>query len=264
MGGYISRTDSLGSNAMFNSLSVFQQMNHGSTDRRFLYFQHSNNILSSVNLFFSTEADLFKKENNISSNDFRMTSFYSSLRYSPIRWLSATASYDARKNVIYYETFKNYSDQLIETALRQGFRLRLNLRPINYVFVNIYSGYRFRDSDIRPSRNYGGSITHSRIPYLNLSVNLNYIGLNTNYLDGNIIGVRLTKDLFDGMVNGTLGYKKVNYTFTQTDSKLSQDIFQLDLSLRINKSLSFSLSFEGTYEDKTSYSNIYSNFSWRF
>ncbi|MCB0748098.1 MAG: hypothetical protein KDC90_11610, partial [Ignavibacteriae bacterium] len=209
MGGYVSWDDSIGVGAMQNTFSIFQQMNHGSTDRRFFYLQHTNNIVSNVYLFLSSEVDLFKKENNKNSNDFRLTSFYTSLRYSPVRWLSANASYDARKNVIYYETFKNYADQLIESALRQGFRLRLNLRPINYVFVSLYSGYRFRDSDIRPSRNFGGSITHSRIPYLRLSANLNFIGLNTSYLDGNIIGLRLTKDLFDGLVNATLGYRKV-------------------------------------------------------
>jgi hypothetical protein len=264
IGGYINRTDSIGNGAMQNTISIFQQMNNSFTDRRFLYLQHNNNIIANTSLFLSSEIDLFEKKNNKSNNDPRFTSLYLSLRYSPVRWFSTSVSFDARKNVIYYETFKNYVDQLVESALRQGFRLRVNLRPIKYVFASVYSGYRFRDSDVRPTRNIGGSLTHSRLPYLNLSANLSYINLVTNYLDGNIIGVRLSKDIFDGLVYATVGYKNVDYTFTTTNSKLLQDIIQLDLSFRINKTNSFSISFEGTYEGKTSYSNIYANFSTRF
>ena len=193
-----------------------------------------------------------------------MTSLYLSLRYSPLRWLSTTASYDARKNVIYYETFKNYADQIIESALRQGFRFRINLRPINYVFVSLNSGYRFSKADIKPTKNYGISITHSRIPFLNLSTNVNYLKLNTSYIDGNIVGIRLSKDLFNGLVYSTVEYRNINYSFINTNSKLLQNILQFDLSFRINRNLNLSFSYEGTFQDKTSYSNIYTNFSWRF
>ena len=263
-GGYLNRTDSLGNGSMQNTISLFQQMNNMATDRRFIYFQHSNNILPKTNLFLSSEIDLFEKINNKIKNDLRFTSLYLSLRYSPFRWISVSTSYDARKNVIYYETFKSYADQLAESALRQGFRIRINLRPIKYVFFSAYSGYRFRESDVKPTRNFGGSLTHSRIPYLNLSVNLSYINLSTNYLEGNIFGARLSEDLFNGLIYATFGYRNVDYSFITNDSKLKQDIAQVDLSFRINKSISFSINYEGTYEAKSSYSNIYANFMTRF
>ena len=263
-GGYVNRNDSVGIGAMQNTVSIFQQMNSGATDRRFIYLQHTNNILSKTNIFLSSEIDLFENINNRIKNELRFTSLYLSLRYSPFRWISTSISYDARKNVIYYETFKNYVDQLAESALRQGFRFRVNLRPIKYVFFSAYTGYRFRESDIKPTRNFGGSITNSRIPYLNLSANLSYINLSTNYLDGDIFGVRLSKDLFDGFLYTTLGYRNVDYTFTSSETKLKQDIVQLDLSIRISKSFSFSINYEGTFEDNSSYSNIYANFTTRF
>lgn len=263
-GGYVDRIDSIGKGTMQNTIAVMQQMNDASTDRRFLYFQHNNNIFDKTSLFLSSELDLFEKINGEAKNDIRFTSLFLSLRYSPKRWISTSLSYDARKNVIYYETFKNYADQLIESALRQGFRFRVNLRPIKYVFANAYMGYRFRDDDIKPTRNFGGSITHSRVPYLNLSLNFSILHLSTNYLDGNVFGTRISKDLFDGLVYGTLGYKKVDYTFLNTDSEILQDIVQLDLSFRIVKNMTLSLNFEGTYEDKLNYSNIYMNFTTRF
>ena len=99
---------------------------------------------------------------------------------------------------------------------------------------------------------------------MNLSANLSYINLSTNYLEGKIIGARFSKDLFDGFLYTSIGYRNVDYTFTSSDSKLKQDIVQLDLSFRITKSISFSINFEGTYENKSSYSNIYANFTTRF
>ena len=264
IGGYINRSDSINDGTMQNTIAVMQQMNNSATDRRFLYLQHSNNIFDRTSLFVSSELDLFEKKNGKSKNSLNFTSLYLSLRYSPARWFSTSLSYDARKNVIYYETFKNYVDQLIESALRQGFRFRVNLRPIKYVFASIYTGYRFRESDIKPTRNLGGSITHSRIPFLNLSANVSFINLRTNYLDGNIIGTRISKDLFDGLVYSTLGYRRVDYNFTTTEYNLIQDIVQLDFSLRLSKTISFSLSFEGTYEATRSYTNIYANLSTRF
>ncbi len=263
-GGYISRTDSLGSGQMQNTISAIQQMNDYTTDRRFIYLQHSNNIIRKVYLFFSSEIDLFRKVHNNSQNDFRLTSLYLSLRYSPKHWLSLSASYDARKNVIYYETFKNYIDQLIDNATRQGFRFRVNIRPVNYLFASFYTGYRFRNSDIKPTRNFGGSITYSRLPFINASLNTSFIKLMTNYLDGSIFGLRLSKDLFRGLVYSTIGYRKVNYSFATEIPDLNQNIFLLDLSFRIARKISFSISYEGTFEGITSYSNVYANFTTRF
>ncbi len=264
MGGYVNRVDSIGKSSIHNTISLFQQMNDFTTDRRFFYLQHSNNIIPNLNVFMSTEIDLFKKKNGQNLTEANLTSIYFSARYSPVRWITASASYDARKNVIYYETFKNYADRLIEDALRQGFRFRVNLRPIRYVFFSIYSGYRFRDADIEPSRNFGASVTHSRIPYLNLSTNVSFIKLNTSYINGNIVGLRFNKDFFNGVVYGTFGYRRIDYSFTNSNSDLLQNIFMIDLSTRLSRTISFSISFEGTYEKNTSYSNIYANFTTRF
>ncbi len=263
-GIYASRDDSVGRGVMQNTLSVFQQMNNNTTDRRFLYFQHSNNIIKKVSFFFSSELDLFEKISGKNINSLRLTSLYFSTRYSPYRWLSLSASYDARKNVIYYETFKNYAYRLLDEALRQGFRLRINFRPINYVFASVYSGYRFRDKDIKPTRNFGASLTHSRIPYLKVSTSISYINLSTNYLNGDVLGFRLSKYFFNGILNTSLNYRNVNYKFNVSGKNLLQDIVSADLSIRFSRMFSFLISFEGTFKDKESYSNIYLNLTTRF
>ncbi len=262
-GVYVSREDSVGNGKMTNTFSVIQQLNDFTTDRRFIYFQHSSNFVKNVYFFLSSEVDFFKHYHKFTSHEPYLTNIYASLRYRPVRWLSFSASYDARKNVIYYETYKSYIDRLIENATRQGFRLRINLRPWKYIFASVYSGYRFRKNDKVPSKNFGVSVTHSRVPFLKASVNLNYLQLNTNYLSGEVIGIRISKDLFAGMIYSTLGIRSVNYDFTNF-GKLYKKIFMLDLSLRLTKKMSLSVSYEGSFEGKDSYSNLFFNITQRF
>lgn len=38
------------------------------------------------------------------------------------------------------------------------------------------------------------------------------------YLNGDIIGLRLSKDLLDGALYGTLSYRNINYKFINTES----------------------------------------------
>ena len=115
------------------SLAFMQQMNNSKTDRRFLYFQHSNTLVKNLNLFATLEADLYELITDSLGNEtpqstFSLTGLYISLSYRPGRNFSISGSYDARKNVMYYETYKTYVDRILENELRQGFRLQASYR----------------------------------------------------------------------------------------------------------------------------------------
>lgn len=263
-GGYISRTDSINSRTMKNSLAIFQQTNNFKTDRRFLYFQHNNNVIENVNLFLSTEIDLYKRKNGVGKSAFSLTSFYFSTRYSPSRFISLSASYDARKNVVYYETYKSVADSILESETRQGFRFRVTLRPINYLMLNLGTGYRFRPGDPKPTRNYNGSVSYTRVPFINSSVTVSGNYLMTNYLDGKIFGARVYKDLFNGLLNLGLGYRNLVYQFNTGLHDLKQNIFETNLSFRFSDSIYFNLSYEGVFEKADSYGRVFINLTKRF
>lgn len=263
-GGYIARIDSINSRTMKNSFAIFQQTNDFKTDRRFLYFQHNNNIIENVNLFLSTEVDLYKRENGEGKSAFNLTSFYFSTRFSPSRFISLSASYDARKNVVYYETYKSVADSILESETRQGFRFRVTLRPINYLMLNLGTGYRFRPGDPKPTRNYNGSISYTRVPFINSSVLVSGNYLMTNYLDGKIFGARIYKDLFDGFLNLVLGYRNLVYQFNSGLPDLNQNIFESNLSFRFSDSIYFNFSYEGVFEESDSYGRVFINLTKRF
>ena len=151
------------------SVAVLEQKNQGRTDRRFAYFQHTNSLLKNLHLFCSVEIDLFKLENELPTNTLTATSAYFSLRYRASKKLSLSASYDARKNVIYYESYKNFIDRLIEEESRQGLRFRFNFRPIKYVTVGSSAGYRSQKNSPNTSKNLYSFLTLSRIPWIKMS-----------------------------------------------------------------------------------------------
>lgn len=263
-GAYGGRTDSLGAGYMENTIGAFEQTNNFNTDRRLLYFQHNNTSIENITLFASAEIDLFKKEYGEAKNTFSLTSLYLNTRFSPSRLISFSLSYDARKNVIYYETFKSIADSVLEDATRQGFRFRVNLRPANLLYFGVTYGYRYRDGDRKPTNNAGIFITYSRVPFAEVSAGLSYNYVSTSYVEGGIAGLRLTRDIISGILSGSLSYRNVQYKFSNNVPAMTQDLVNLDLTGRIMQSLFLSLSFELTYQDALSQKRIYLTLNRRF
>jgi hypothetical protein len=132
------------------SFAIAEQRNASKVDRRFLYLQHNNTIVKNMSLFYSLELDLYQNINNVQTNDIQLTSTYVSLRYRPFKRFNITASYDNRRNVIYYETYRTFIDQLINQETRQGYRLQFNHNMSNYLSWNFSGFYRFESSRPEP------------------------------------------------------------------------------------------------------------------
>jgi len=252
-----------------SSMAFMQQMNNGQTDRRFVYFQHSNSIIKNVSFFGTFEVDMYKLEtdilnNQISKSTFNPTGIYLSLNYKASKALSVSGSYDARKNVIYYETYKTFLDRILETEMRQGFRLQANYRFTKDIIFGVQSGYRYLKSDPGSSKNVYGYITYNQIPGLNLTGTVSATYLESGYLNGTIIGGRLSKDIFNDKIQVGAGYRYVDYTLPENKLKIKQNIAEADISWQIYDKLSFSVSYEGTFEKTDHYNRFYLQLRKRF
>ncbi len=263
-GLFFNRVDLIYNSRLENTLGVFEQRNNGQTDRRFLYFQHSNNTISKVTMFFSSEVDLYKKVNGVEENTFSLTSLYLNARYSPTRSINLSASYDTRKNVIYYETYKSYADSLLEAETRQGFRFRLSIRPVNKIITGVSFGYSSRGEAIQASTNYNAFVTYTRLPLVRGSLSANYTHLNTNYVNGDIIGVRFFHDLISGLSNFSFGYRYVSYQYSSTEYELNQHIGSASIYINLLRSLTLNLSYEGIFESVRSNSLLFAGLNIRF
>jgi hypothetical protein len=262
-GGYVNRADLLANGDMQNTLGYFEQTNDFNTDRRFLYFQHSNSAIQNTRIFLSSEVDLFKKEMGENKTDFSLTSLYTSINIRPSDLFSIMLSYDARKNVIYYETFKTTLDSIIENETRQGFRTRLTLKPIRNLYFGGDYGYRYRRGDLKPSNNYGGYITYSQIPVIETSATVSFNRLSSSYTEGDIWSASLNRPIVYGF-DIMLGYRFTNYKFRSGIDNLKQNSVSINLNTYLLKPVLLNFTYEGIFEDTRTSGRFLANLTYRF
>ena len=263
-GGYLAfNTGNNGRNSE-SSLAYIEQTNNFKTDRRFLYFQHSNTFIKNLWFLSTVELDLFKLENEVPSTVLDLTGTYISLSYRITKKVTVSGSYDARKNVMYYETYKSYVDRLLENELRQGFRLNGRWRFSDNMIIGLQSGYRYLKSDPHPSKNIYGYFTYTRVPGLNLSATISGSYLESAFVNSKIAGLTLLKDFPGGKIQTGMGYHFVNNTLPESQADIIQHIGEINLYWLFSKKMSLSVNYEGTFEPDNSFNRIYLQLRTRF
>jgi len=173
-------------------------------------------------------------------------------------------SYDARKNIYYYETYKNYVDSLLDKETRQGLKFQVNYQPFNRLAWGGTAGYRTATATSNESLNGYTYLTYSQIPLIDASITINATALKTSYVTGMIYGASLSRDFFNGKFYAELSYQKVNYTFTTT-TQLLQDIADVNLSWRFTRKLFFSMDVEAMKDTNSNLQgSLFFNITQRF
>ena len=240
-----------------SSIAFMQQMNKSLTDRRFLYFQHSNYLIRNIYFLSSFEIDLYKLENDLPKRTFELTGAYIYLRYNMTKKFTFSGSYDARKNVMYYETYKTFTDRILENEIRQGLRLNVNWRTQKNIMFGIQSGCRFLKSDPHASKNIYGYFTHSRIPGVNISATLSGTLLESAWMNGKIAGLNISRAFSGGKMQTGLGYHFVDYRLPENQLDIIQHTGEANFYWQLFETMTLSLNYEVTFERKDTYNRIY-------
>jgi hypothetical protein len=263
-GGYLALNTGKAGKRSESSVAYIEQTNNFKTDRRFVYFQHSNTFVKNLNFLGTVELDLFKLENDVPKSTLDLTGAYLSLSYRITRKISISGSYDARKNVVYYETYKTYVDRILEDELRQGYRLYGNWRFAKNMVIGLQSGYRFLKSDPHPARNIYGYFTYTRVPGINLSATISGTYLESGFVNSKIAGLTLIKDFPGGKIQAGAGYHFVDNMLPENNTEVIQHIGELNLYWLFTQKMSLSVNYEGTFEAVNSYNRIYLQLRSRF
>lgn len=249
-GVYVSHNSKANNKFQQSTIAFIEQRNNSEIDRRFVYIQHSSSIVKNLNFFSSVEMELYENINNEAKNVLSLTNLYVLLRYRFSRALNFSASYDTRKNIIYYESYKSFIDKLIEDETRQGVRLHVNYRPTKNISWGINTGWRFQKNDKNLSKNLNSYLTFSRISALNIRASINANFLQTNYLKSKIFGIRIYKDIIPGKLSGDLNFRVVDYRYLNYESTTQQNIAGASFSLKIDKKLSLYMYYEGIFDSQ--------------
>ncbi len=249
---------------MQNSIAILEQTNNSKTDRRFLSFQHSSSLIKNIQMFYTLELDLYKVVNEHKQNTVTMTNTYFSLRYRPFRRLTLSGTYDSRKNIVYYETYKNYLNTLIESEARQGYGIQANLNIAKNIYIGIKGGYRFQKKDQTPTRNAYMFFTHNNLFKSQISTTLSATLLETVYLKGNVYSLRLSRGFISERMNLGLGYSYVSYNILHAELPLIQHIADVNISTEIIRKLYLSINFESDFEKSNQFHKLYLQLRKRF
>lgn len=259
-GGYIGTTTDNKNFYSQTTLGVIEQRNNSETDRRYTYFQHSSTIFKKLNIFSSVELDLYDKINN----DIKLTNLYLSARYKFSRALNVMLSYDSRKRIIYYETFKTQIERLLEDDIaRRGLRARINIRPIKNVITGFSYSKRFQSNNQNKSDNFYVYGTLSKIPAIGGRLSINYNVNKSNYLESNIISFRHSRN-FTKKFSADFYYRLADYEYINSTTSYKQNYYGTNLSYYINRKLLLSVSGELSTFDKENNYRVYAKIIKRF
>lgn len=249
---------------MQTTVAFVDQKNAGYTDRRFTYLQHSNSIVNNLNLFGSAEFDIYRLENEVANNSPRLSNLYLSARYRILSNLSMSVSYSARKNIIYYETYKSILDRLLESEMQQGYNAQVSYRPLRKLSLGANAGYRNRKDDPKASTNAYLYATYAGVPVIDASVTLSATMLQTSYLDGKVYSASVNRDIWKQKVNATITYRYQDYRFVHSETSLLQHTGELSLNWNIIKKLALSINYEGTFDKDYTFNRVYLQLTKRF
>jgi hypothetical protein len=233
-----------------STLAFVEQRNGGATDRRFVYFQHSNNLAKNLGFFGSMEVDLYENLNGEASTKPSLTNMLLTMRYKVSQKTSVSLGYDNRKNTIYYESYKNQLEQLIDNETRQGLRFNVNYRPFKWVTWGANANWRFQKSGLNESKNLNSYLNFTRLPWIGAQASLTANFLQTNYLDSRMYGLRLTRDIIPGKLSADAYYRLVDYRYKIYENEVMQQLIGLDLSINLTRKLALYLYYEGTFDKK--------------
>lgn len=232
-GTYIGSTTDNNNLQTSSTLGLLEQRNNGAIDRRYAFFQHSSNLFSKINIFGSFELDIYNKVNGISKSNARLTNLYLYSNFRLSRKIDISVSYDSRKRIIYYETFKTDIERLLDDdEARQGIRTRISIKPIRNVFVGISYSSRFQTSNINSSNNINANIGLSKIPSLGGSLSISYNENSSNYLKSKIISFRHSRPLFIPELSADFYVRTLSYDYKEREIKNNQQYYGIGLSYR--------------------------------
>ncbi|MFQ5454318.1 MAG: hypothetical protein ACE5D6_09050 [Candidatus Zixiibacteriota bacterium] len=156
----------------------------GNINREFFYFQGNYSHDSWISLYQSVELDINRSwRKNADGNRFSITNYYSTLNLRIMQKASLYFSYDARKNIRYFET-KNYPDSLFDDGVHRGLKVGFSFRPKKRIRINANTGIRFRQDGLSNNQFTSFGIAVSRFPLRRHSVSFRMSWIKTMFTTG--------------------------------------------------------------------------------
>jgi hypothetical protein len=217
-GGYLGFAENSAGLRSRSTLGLMQQNNAGAVDRRYVYFQQTTTIQRNLNVFSSFELDLY----NALTGNARLTNLFVSTSYRFNKKLDLFVSYDSRRQVIYFETYRNNVEMLLDDdEARQGARVRLTLKPYKLVNMGLSFSKRFQSSNQNPSDNINAFVTFADKAQVlgrwTIQANRNIAA----YMLSDVVSIRHTRPLFKKKVDASAYCRVAMYKYAEREGAVN-------------------------------------------
>ncbi|MEW6411738.1 MAG: hypothetical protein AB1483_04595 [Candidatus Zixiibacteriota bacterium] len=164
--------------------AVSTEYDRSTVSRDFLYFQATFSKYQLLSLYQSVEIDFNRDWRYDKTGDrFTFTNYYANATINITKDASVFFSYDARKNIRYFETMDT-PDSLFNDDYHQGIRAGLNLRFTDRISFRGNAGIRFRDGLPEDNRFVSATLRLSRFPLPKHSMTLMMSIVETQFTTG--------------------------------------------------------------------------------
>jgi len=231
------------------TLAFVQQNNSGNIDRQFVFLQHSGNLHEDIFFLTSFEIDLYEKIAELVNHQPRLTNFFTSARWRVSKKFNVSGSYDNRQNIIFYESYKNYIDQLIDNETRQGLRFGFNLQPLKRISLSGNFNWRFQESGANDAKNLSGQFRFNSPWGKGSSLAFRTNWLQTDFMSSELMGLRVSQSFLKNLLGTDIYARRVVYRYTSTGVNREQYIAGLNLDVRLTRNLGLYIFGEGTWNN---------------
>ncbi len=237
---------------------------HGQIVSREYFFMKNNlNIGGSWNFYQSSEIDMNRSWRKArTGKSLSITNLFLSARGRLFKRLSASLSYDNRKNYWTYET-RSLADSLFDSVLRQGIRTDLSLRAGKGFSIFTNFGYNKRSTDTRATYSYGGGVNKSNFLSTKQFFNSQITGFSGPFTDGYNLSLTVGRYLWAGNML-SLGYGAYAYKFNAAGISRLNQWFQTNTQFDITHSAYFSGTFEYDTGKDTKGERLIGELGYRF
>ena len=157
----------------------------GSTvSRDFLYLQGTFSKAGRLSLYQSVEVDLNRSwRHDRTGERFTFANYYATANVNISKAISVFLSYDARKNLLYYEN-RDLPDSLFDDNVHKGFKAGLNVRISDRVSTRSHVGVRYREEPLDNNLLGFFSLRLNRFPAKRHSVTAQLSVVETQFTTG--------------------------------------------------------------------------------
>lgn len=220
------------------SVGFLEQNNKGAVDRRFIYLQSNHQLGKRLNLFASTEVDLYENFDTASAQStFKLSSLFLSSRLKVTDWFSLFASYDTRRQIIFFETYDTEVERLLANQeARQGLRARANFSLGKRTNLGLAYNYRFQQNSGMQGENVQAYISYNRLPWIGGTISYRFNINSTYYLRSEVNSARYARYFAGGKIYSAIYYRYLSYLYTGREIVVpAQAYYGTEFSYRLNE-----------------------------